>query len=188
MIFLFVGFCASFREDFNHLLAMSNTRSNQFLSILSVMLTASLAYTALGLVFRVLESVLESIVTEAAMLFKLQDYFRGFAADRLAVTGSEMLLYLTGFLAVSAFGTLAGVLFYRYGKYVMVPFWICFGCSFIVVPILAASSQWFIRLMTWFFGLDKAMPEVTAGVHLLALAALLLLLAGLFIRKVPQNA
>ena len=41
MIFLFVGAYASFRETFNHLLAMNNTRLNQFWATLVTMIAAS---------------------------------------------------------------------------------------------------------------------------------------------------
>ncbi len=188
MIFLFVGCCASFREDFNHLLAMNNTRRNQFLAIIAMILGAGAVYTVLGLVFRILETGLEALVNGRDLGLDLLDYFRNYAAGRLTLTSSEALLHLAGYLAVAAFGTLAGILFYRYGKYVMVPFWICFGCSFVIIPIFATNDSWFSRFIIWFFGLNQSLPEVTAGLHLLALTALLLLLSGLFIRKVPQNA
>jgi len=190
LIFLFVGFIASFREDFNHLLAMNNTRRNQYLSLLPLMLASGLAFSLFGLVFRILEICLESLLNNTLLSADLHDYLQNFTtgSGRLPATAAELLLYFTGFMTVAAFGTLAGILFYRYGKYVMVPFWICFGCSFVIVPIIATGNTWFNRFITWFLGLDKVMPEVPASLHLLGLAGIFIVLGGLFVRRMPQNA
>lgn len=188
LIFLFVSFCASFREDFNHLLAMNNTRRSQFLSTLPVMVISSLVFVVGSMVIRILENFMEALINGTGFSLLLGDYMDNFAVSQLAVTGSELLLLLAAFLVVCNFGQLAGIMMYRFGRVFTIPFWICFGGAFVFVPILASGNQLFIRFLNWFIGVDQPFPAVTLGIHFLALAVILMGLSGLFIRKMPLNA
>lgn len=189
MIFLFAGGCASFREDFNYLLAMNNTRRNQFLSSVLLLVTASIVFAICGIPVRFLEVAVESLVNQEAFSVNLTgflgNYFDGSTAGGYAVMLAE---YAAIFLSAYAFGHLAGILSYRFNRLFIIPFWICFGTSFIFVPILATGNKVFQAFIIWFLGIGTANPALSLTEHLLAIAFILLAITALFNRKLPQAA
>ena len=187
VIFIFVGACAAFREDFNHLLAMNNTRRNQFLSALPLMLLSSGTFLLIGLAVRLLEHFTEALVNQKDVLLVLSAYFQEFSGASLPTAAANLLLYFGSFLLAYAFGQTAGILSYRFGRIFLIPFWICFGSAFAFVPILYAGNRLFRQFLDWFQGLGRPLPALNLGVHILLLAALLIGLTGLAYRRLPQN-
>jgi hypothetical protein len=188
MIFLFVGAYASFREDFNHLLAMNNTRMNQYWSTLISFLTASVIFVVIGNIVGWLEIVMQAWIKQENPIARLSKFFAGFGGENVAASLSGLLLCLVIFLAAGSFGEIAGILSYRFSNIFVIPFWICFGTSFIVVPILAGTTTWFKNLLIWFFGYGQANSILISALHLLVLTVIFKVLSLLFIRKLPQSA
>jgi hypothetical protein len=185
MIFLFVGFVASFREEFNFLLAMNNTRKNQFLSSLLSLLIAGVTFFVTSLLIRPLEILVEAIInrTSAASLFR--DWLAQFSEMPVILTSLTLALVVC--LSACAFGLTAGILSYRFGRRFIIPFWICFGSSFIFVPILLATNEIMLKAALWFSGVDTTFPALSLAWHLVVIDLALLAIGGLAIRKLPQS-
>jgi hypothetical protein len=186
MIFLFVGAIASFRENFHFLLTLNNTRRNQYLSELLLMAIASLLYLICAMVVRFLENILEAFVNRESIAAQFQAFFAS-AGQHLGESAAALLLTLAIFLCAYALGLAAGALSYRFGRYFLIPFWVCFGASFVFVPIFITSYTWALNLAMWFIGHGRPMPSLSFAVHLLFTAVVLSAVGGLIIRKLPQN-
>ncbi|HBP37483.1 MAG TPA: hypothetical protein DD640_01850 [Clostridiales bacterium] len=187
-IFLFAGACASFREEFNYLLLLNNTRRNQFWSNLPLMVLTAGFFLTVNLVVKILELMNEALINQRSAAILLDLYFDQFTGARLPAVLANLLLYFATFLLAYAFGQAAGILAYRFGRLFVVPFWICFGFSFIVIPILYAGNQLFQKFVIWFFALEHLVPSFNLSIHILVLAALLIALTGLVYRRLPQSA
>ena len=184
-IFLFIGGVASFREEFNHLLAMNNTRQNQFWSAQLAQLTVIFALTILSGVFGLLEHLMDSWINHDVIFGS----FYGIDAGAfIGVYLSGLALLGCGFLLAHAFGETAGVLAYRIGRAFIVPFWICFGLAFVLVPILATGSAGFNRFLSWYFTGIGSNYYLSAALHILMTAVILKVISLLAIRKIPQSA
>lgn len=177
MIFLFVGAYASFRETFNHLLLLNNTRLNQFWAMLVSMIAASAVLVVADVVIGWAETLIQAMI------------------DQRSVSGVDFGGSLTGlltclavFLAAFAFGEVAGILSYRFGNLFTVPFWICFGASFMVVPILVGTTTWFNKLFFWFIGYQQDNQALVLALHLLGLVVIFKALSFVTIRKLNQAA
>jgi hypothetical protein len=181
-IFLFVGGYASFREDFNFLLAMNNTRRNQF----AAGLLANVAHGFLFLILAVLTGFLEwltgGLLDPAAQLPWGSSVTTG-----LDVLG-ELLLPLVLFWSAYAFGQAAGALSYRLGAVFTVAFWIIFGVSWAIVPILVGLNPPVQAFLIWFTGVGTAQPELHLTWHLALILAVLVAVTGLAMHKSPQRA
>jgi hypothetical protein len=187
MIFLFVGFVASFREDFDFLLAMNNTRRNQFGSSLATLATASLAFFGISLAISPLELLVESVINHVSAASFFLAYGAWFAGDQLPLLLGNLLLALVVFLAACSLGLTAGILSYRFGRLFVLPFWILFGSSFVFIPILITTNETVRDLAAWFIGAGQALPSFQLSWHLAVLAGLLLAVGGWVIRKLPQS-
>ena len=188
VIFLFVGGSASFREDFNFLLALNNTRRNQFLSTLPLTALAGVAGLAVSIPVRILEVCVASWINQESIRSGIQAYFQEYAASGPAKVLASLLLFIASFSLAYAFGQAVGSLGYRFGRAFLIPFWICFGCSFILVPIIDDVNPAVRRFFEWFLGQGRALPQLNLSLHLLAFTVLLLALSGAVYRRLPQNA
>jgi hypothetical protein len=186
-IFLFVGAIASFRENFNFLLTLNNTRRNQYGSELVFMVISGGCFFIVSFVVHLLEMMLELFSEGKPVGDGMAAYLASLTGDHLGKTAIALLLTLAAFIFAYALGLAAGVLSYRFGRYFLIPFWVCFGTSFAVVPILITSYRWFSKLAQWFIGYGRPLPDLTLAFHLLATALLLAAIGALFIRKMPQN-
>jgi hypothetical protein len=185
MIFLFVGFVASFREDFDFLLAMNNTRKNQYLSSLLSLLIASAAFLGIAWLIRPLEILVEAAINRASAAPLFQAWLAEYA--RTPEYLSSLVLTLVVCLSACSLGLTAGILSYRFGRRFVIPFWICFGTSFIFVPILLASNEKVFNAAIWFSGTNTALPALSLAWHLAVIDLLLLALGALTIRRLPQS-
>jgi hypothetical protein len=185
MIFLFVGFVASFREDFDFLLALNNTRKNQYLSSLLSLLIASAAFFCTALLIRPLEILVEAVITRTSAEVLFNIWLAEFARPPECLSGLALALVVC--LSACSLGLTAGILSYRFGRRFVIPFWICFGTSFIFVPILLASNEMVLKAAIWFSGAQTALPALALAWHLAVIDLLLLALGALTIRKLPQS-
>lgn len=180
-IFLFVGSYASFREDFNFLLAMNNTRHNQYWSSILYSLTMAALFVMICLFMGLIERFLGMVLTNQAIWRPETDW-------SFAATLSELILPFGLFLAANSFGRMAGALSYRLGAAFTVTFWIVFGLSFFIIPNLAGTVSFIGQFLTWFFGVGKNWPLLESGWHLVLLSLLFFTVSGVVVYRMPQNA
>ena len=181
-IFMFVGGNASFRESFNHLLSMNNTRKNQFVGEQGAVLIVAAVHAVLGTVVGILEYLLRS------WFDKTVPFSSGLSDWSILTHLSGMLLFWIIFIAANSLGEIAGILSYRFGRKFILPFWIGFGMAFVIVPIVSSNQQWIADFLAWFVGVNSANPILTAALHLFLTAILLKVISFAFIRKLPQAA
>lgn len=187
-IFLFVGGVASFREEFNHLLAMNNTRLNQFRAAQLAQVTVITGLTLLSAVFGVIEQLLDSALKGESALSEFGWlYETGGAAVFIGQWLSGLALFWAIFIAAFAFGEMAGTLAYRIGRAFILPFWICFGLMFVLIPILSTGNSRFMLFMSWYFGGGAENIYLGAAWHFLLTAILFKAISLLAIRRVPQK-
>ena len=180
-IFLFVGSYASFREDFNFLLAMNNTRCIQYWSSLLYSLTMAVLFVMICLFMGMIERLFGMVLTNQAVWRLGTDW-------SIPAVLSELILPFGLFLAAISFGRMAGALSYRLGAVFTVTFWIIFGLSFFIIPSLAGTVAFVGRFLAWFFGVGKTWPLFEAGWHLVILSLLIFTSSGLVVLRMPQNA
>ena len=189
-IFLFVGGYAGFREVYNFLLAMSNTWRNQYGAALLRTAAVAAGFTAVSFLMGWFERLFNQVVG----LSQINDpggissyVFRVNVRQPSALAG-EILFVFAAFLTVFLLGQTAAVFSYRWGARFTVTFWILFGTSYIILPILTGKSAAFQRFAMWFLGEGGRDPLLSIGWHLLVVSALLIILTGLGMRRLAQNA
>ncbi|MDD4019482.1 MAG: hypothetical protein PHV28_16250 [Kiritimatiellae bacterium] len=193
-IFLFVGGYAGFREDYNFLLAMSNTWRNQYGAALLRTAVVAAGFTAVSFLMGWFERLFNQMVNQMANLSRITD--PGVVSTFVYTLGGrqpyslagEILLVFAAFLTVFLFGQTAAVYSYRWGVRFTVTFWILFGTSYIFLPILASISEGFRRFVMWFLSEGEGDTLLNIGWHLLVIAAMLIGLTGLGMRRLSQNA
>lgn len=188
MIFMFVGGVASFREEFNHLLVMNNTRSNQFWAGQLAQVVVIACMTIASLVFGLAEQLADSAIKGEPLFAEFGWIYsaggvREFAGGLL----SGLALFFTILLLAYAFGETAGILSYRIGRAFILPFWICFGLAFVLVPILSAGNNGFTQFLGWYFGRGSDYPLLATAWHFLATTVILKGVSYLTVRRLPQN-
>lgn len=187
-IFLFVGGVASFREEFNHLLAMNNTRMNQFWAAQLAQVTVITGMALLSAVFGVIEQILDSTLKGQSALAEFGWlYETGGAAAFVGQWLSGLALFWAIFIVSYAFGEMAGTLAYRIGRAFILPFWICFGLMFVLIPIMATSSTRFNLFLSWYLGGNAENIFLGAAGNILLTAIIYKAISLLAIRKAPQS-
>ncbi|MDD4140716.1 MAG: hypothetical protein PHX81_10875 [Eubacteriales bacterium] len=189
-IFLFVGGYAGFREDYNFLLAMSNTWRNQYGAALLRTAAVAAGFTAVSFLMGWFERLFNQVVglsqiNDPGVISTYVYPLNGHQPYSLA---GEILLVFAAFLTVFLFGQTAAVFSYRWGARFTVAFWILFGTSYIFLPIMTGTSEGFRRFAMWFLGEGGRDTLINVGWHLLVVSALLIALTGLGMRRLPQNA
>ena len=118
-----------FKEDFDFLLTLSNTRNQIFQSFMGIALIFSAFYSALI----VLEKVIIDHLNNLLGFHTVKDifhYLAPYATDNIFI---QFVYFFMLCLCCSAFGLLMGSLFYRFGKKFMVAFWLIFS----TIPTIA---------------------------------------------------
>jgi hypothetical protein len=195
MIFLFVGAVASFSENFNFLLTLNCTRRNQYISDMILMLVTGASAMVCSVVIHGFEFLVEALVNRVS-LSQMWDHYSYYyihhgepnaAGLVTAQLLNDLLLAMSVFLCAYALGYAAGVLSYRFGRGFTIPFWICFGASFVFIPILVTSVKWIGLLARWYVGAGQPPQSPAFAVHILLTALVLAAIGGLSIRKLQQN-
>lgn len=180
-IFLFVGGYASFREDFNFMIALNNTRRNQYWSNIFHALTLSCLFLVVSVIIGLFERFLAMVLTD-------QPFWKPGAIWSLPAIMSELIFPFGLFLAAYAFGQMGGLLSYRLGAAFTVTFWILFGTSYVIVPILSGSIPIIGQLLAWFAGVGTDWPLLHSGWHFAVLGLIFYAISGVAMHKLPQNA
>lgn len=133
-VFAFVYVIANYKAMLNYLLMFGNTRKNIFLSsaITSIMLSILLSVV----------SILSLLIEE--VLSKTFHYNNSGNLISFIYNGSnkasEFLWFATFFIMICSFSMLYGSLAYKLGKVFVTVFWVCFGISWMVIPMLAGMN------------------------------------------------
>lgn len=188
-VFVIVNFAWTmrFREDFNFLLTLSNTRSDIFKALTGV----AFIFSAVFSVLIVLERL---IVDRLNLIFQFNNINDPF--HFLAPYATDHLLWQFAFFlmlscCVSLVGLLLGSLFYRWGKRFTLFFWL----------FVAAIPTVFLPLLAWvLYHRGQLIQTITAlgnflrnfslpvsAAFLLLLTIVFYLAAVLNIRKLPQQ-
>lgn len=185
MIFAFIYAAADYRSSFNYLLIFGNTRKTIFLSTM-------LANIALSLTMSILTTLLNVIETFVANTF-INGYILEINLIHLLYPESNVateFLFITFlFILVSTFASIYGALNYKFGKFFIVPFWICFGLSVLLIPATGMNEPAGIQqLIKTFFCLENTNGVLLAPLNFLAAALIFSLGTYLISSRQPQTA
>ncbi len=186
MIFLFVGAYASFRETFNHLLLLNNSRIKQFWATMTSMLIASCCLVVIGVIIGWAETTIQAWIGQRDPLVALGNIFTGYGQNPAGLLFG-LLVCLAVLLSSFAFGEVAGALSYRFGNLFVLPFWICLGSSFMVVPIIMGTNLGFRQAILWFIGYQQDNQTMIIALHLLAFMLAFKVISFLTLRKLQQS-
>lgn len=183
IVFFHFGVSIKFREDFNFLLTMSNTRKNIF----TALITNSLMFSVLFSVYIMLEKILVDSINQAMGFFKIVDPFHYVSPYRVEGVLLPFMFFLGLCLFASVSGTLFGSLFYRFGKTFTLVFWLVFSAvPFLILPLFLfygdVKANW-VALIS--FLRNFSVPEATLNLFIFTIIA-----AGaawLNIRRLPQE-
>jgi hypothetical protein len=184
-IFVFIYAAADYRSSFNYLLIFGNTRKTIFISTMLANIALSLTMSVLT----TLLSVLEIFVTNTII--------SGYTVDMNLIhllypqsnIATEFLFITFMYVMVSTFASIYGALAYKFGKFFIVPFWICFGISFLLIPATAMNEPAGIQqLIKAFFCLENPNGILLAPVNFLAAALIFSLGTYLISSRQPQTA
>ncbi|KAA3661659.1 MAG: hypothetical protein DWQ10_04065 [Calditrichaeota bacterium] len=125
-----------FREDFDFLLTLSNTRTAIFQSLTGVAILMSAFFSLIIVSERLVVDYLNSVFGYVNITDPLH-FFSPYATSN----GILQLLFFFGLcLALSAIGLMLGSLFYRYGRKFVLVFWLVFASIPVVFfPLLMLS-------------------------------------------------
>lgn len=186
-IFFLFATSTKFKEDFDYLLTMSNTRKEIFSSFVSVMFGFSVFFS--GLI--IFEKILVDRLNYAFGFFNIVDPFHFVAPYASGNVALQFIFFLTFCFVSSIFGLLLGSLFYRFGRKFIVAFWIIFSAIPVVffpiyLWILHRQGELAIAMknMGSFF---RYFDLLNASGTLLLLSVIFGLAAWVNIRRLPQN-
>jgi hypothetical protein len=186
LIFVFVYSAAGYRATFNYLLIHGNTRK-------TILISTTAANTVLSVIMVILASLsmaFDSLVTKlAGGTEELKISLIGIMYPDSS-TVSSILFMVTLYIMVTAFSTLYGSLAYKLGKVFIIVFWVCFGLSFIVVPMSGGSDGSFslLNLINGFLCLQKPNGIWLASINFIIAALLCSAAAYLISSRQPQTA
>ncbi|MCP5096984.1 MAG: hypothetical protein GY943_15655 [Chloroflexi bacterium] len=176
-----------FKEDFDFLLTLSNSRKEIFQSLLGVAIAFSILFS--GLI--VLERLIIDGLNNRFGYQNFTDPFHFFApyvTDNLFL---QFLFFLLLSTCCSIIGTLIGSLFYRFGKIFRLAFWIIFSSIFMIyIPLLLWSLYQSSRLSTSIGTIGEFLSNfnvLASSGYLFMLTIVLSLGLYLNIRRLPQK-
>jgi hypothetical protein len=176
-----------FKEDFDFLLTMSNTRKEIFQSLLGVAIAFSLLFSALI----VLERVSIDALNGRLGYQHTTDPFHSFSPYVTSNPFSQFLFFSLLTSCCSIFGLLLGSLFYRLGKMFRLIFWLIFFSILIIyLPLLLWSlyqSNHLSQVVTSSGAFLMNFNLLAGSGYLLLLVIIFTLAAYLNIRKLPQK-
>lgn len=181
------AFTMRFKEDFDFLLTMSNTRNTIFLAMSAAVFILSIFCSSLIVVERLIVDLLNTVLNFKNMIDPFY-FFAAYATDNLLL---QFFFFLMLSCFVSMSGLFLGSLFYRFGKIFTLFFWLVFSA----VPTLS------VPLLLWLFHQHGQLSgfiadageflgnfDLAAGSgYLLILTVITVIAAYLNIRKLPQK-
>lgn len=176
-----------FKEDFDFLLTLSNTRKDIFQTFLSVALGYSLIFT----IFIIFEAI---IVDALNSMFGYQNFTDPFHFVAPYMTDNHLLQFIFFFLLLSSlslFGLLMGSLFYRFGKRFTLAFWLIFSSIFVLyLPFLLLSryqnntyANFIETVQTSLMNFDLSVSSI----YMFFLAMIFAIATFLNMRRLPQK-
>jgi hypothetical protein len=176
-----------FKEDFDFLLTLSNTRKEIFLSLMGVLFCFSAFFSGLIVMERVIVDLLNNIFG----FHNITDPFHFVAPYVTDNVFLQFIFFLVLCICGSLFGLLMGSLFYRFGKKFTMAFWLIFSS----IPII------FLPLLMWplyrggnLSSAITALGEFLSNFDLMASSGYMFILTIVFstaaylnIRRLPQK-
>ena len=176
-----------FKEDFDFLLTLSNTRQEIFQSLLGVGIAFSTLFS--GLI--VLERLIVDLLNNRFGYQNIADPFHFFSAYATNNLFLQFLFFLVLSICCSIFGLLLGSLFYRFGKIFRWVFWLMISSILIIYfPLLLWSLYQSSRLsilMTSVGDFLRTFNVLASSGYLFMLTIVFSLAAYLNIRRLPQK-
>ncbi len=186
VIFQFV-MSTRFKEDFDFLLTLSNTRKEIFQSLLGVAIAFSTFFSGLIILERLIIDQLNNRFGYQNFTDPLH-FFAPYATDNLFL---QFLFFMMLSICCSIMGLLLGSIFYRYGKIFRLAFWIIISSIFILI----------LPMLLWSLYQQSSLSNVTADMgaffrnfnvlvssgYLFILTIVFSAVAYLNIRKLPQK-
>lgn len=185
-IFIFVFVIASYREMFNYLLMFGNTRKN-------ILLSSIVASAIMSLSFSVISSI--SLQVEGAISKSMGNgKFGNINLINLVYKDSgifsEFVWLMAFFFLICSFSLLYSTLAYKFGSIFITLFWVCFGLSFIGLPILLDMNSFKVldEALVFFFRVNSEHGVLLAPINFVAVSAIFSAIAYLISRRQPQSA
>ncbi len=186
VIFLF-AISIRFREDFNFLLTLSNTRRDIFLAYLGTALVFSAIFSGLILLERVIVDHLNQVLGFHNITDPLH-LFAPYAVNNLFL---QFVYFLTLCFFCSVTGIFLGSLLYRLGKKFTLLFWLVFSAiPMIIMPILLWTLHQRRELTQYMAALGNTLKNfnvITGSAVLLTLAVIFSAAVWLNLRRMPQS-
>lgn len=183
-VYAFVYVIANYKAMFNYLLIFGNTRKNIFLSsaITSIMLSILLSVVSILSLF--IENVLSKVFlyNNSANLLSLIYNSSNYA--------SEFLWFTAFFIMICSFSMLYGSLAYKFGKVFVTVFWVGFGVSWMVLPIISGMNNVsiFITALKTFFCIGVTNGILLSPVNFIITAMIINAAAYVISRRQSQIA
>lgn len=140
-IFVFIIITVSYKSIFNFLLMFGNTRKNIFLSSVSAITLASVALSAISVLFDLLDKFFVSKVVNNFNVEKNMDLLNTLIYKKGVTIAEEFLWYAAMFILVCSFALLYGSLRYKFGKAFTIAFWVGLSLISTFVPTLAGIDD-----------------------------------------------
>ena len=176
-----------FKEDFDFLLTLSNTRNDIFQSLLGVAFGFSAFFSGLIVLERMIVDHLNNVF-EYHNITDPFHFFAPYGTDNLYI---QFVFFLVLSVCCSIFGLLMGSLFYRFGKKFTLAFWLMFSAiPMVFFPLLL----WSLHQRSHLSISITAMGEFLRNFDVLAISGILFILSIVFgatawvnIRRLPQK-
>lgn len=185
-IFIFVFVIASYKEMFNYLLMFGNIRKNILLSSIITAAVMSVSFSAISSIFLQVEGAISKSMGN--------DRFGNINLINLIYEDSGIFsefLWLTAFFfLICSFSILYSTLAYKFGSVFITVFWVCFGLSFIGLPILLDMNSFKVLAdaLVFFFRVNSEHGVLLAPINFVAVSAIFSAIAYLVSRRQPQAA
>lgn len=182
-IFAFVYVASDYRTSFNYLMINSNTRRTIFFSSALSNIALSFMLTILSYIFGAIDTLITKTYSNSgySSVELLQVIYPGSST-------TSVLLFITAlFIMITAFGMLYGALVYRFGKYFITLYWVCFGLIFITTPFTPGTPN-IISFFETFLCIGKTNGILLAPINFIIAAAVFSTAAYLISSRQPQTA
>jgi len=133
LIFMFCWLLSAYKEHFNHLLMMCATRKNIFKSFIIIVLTNAISLSILSIILQLYYIEISKISN-----FNTADILQ-FIYSNVNFLSSFLWTFAV-ILLIGAFALLYGALHYKIGKLFSVFFWVIFGCSWVIIPVITTYN------------------------------------------------
>ena len=176
-----------FKEDFDFLLTLSNTRKDIYFSLVGVTIVFSAFFS--GLI--VLERVIVDHLNQVLGYHNISDFFHFVAPYTTDNLFLQFVFFLMCCTCCCISGLLVGSLFYRFGKKFTLAFWLVFSA---IPVVFLPLFMWSLHQRGHLSISITSLGEFLKNFDVLAASGVLLLLAIVFcaaawlnIRRLPQK-